>query len=145
MSNRAKVLVVCGAILTILGCFLPWKKQGDFISALTYGIHISELSFEDNGGLLIILLSSWVLVCNIKPPHFITKPLIVSIALGSALSIVSALQIFMVFVSRIQTSGDIGAPIIGTGLVMTSFGSILILWVSWLRYKQAIQNPAENA
>jgi len=137
VSNKAKFLLVCGAILTMTGSFLPWQREGDFVSYLTYGIHISPFSFDDNGGLLIILLSVCVLICIFQPPKFIKKPLVWSIAFSFILVLLSAFQISKVLISRIQASGVIGAPMIEVGLIMVSLGSTLILWASWSHYKKA--------
>ena len=138
MSNILKTSFVCGVILTLIGCFLPWQQGGDFISYWTYGIRIFP-SFQDNGGLLIILLTLNALMLIFRPLNFITKPLMWSIVSGFVLVLVSFFHIAKLVISRANESGTIGAPMIEVGLVMVSVGSILLLSALLIYYHKSTQ------
>jgi hypothetical protein len=134
MSKIVKISYIIGLILIILGSFLPWYGEGDFIFYLTYGVRIFP-SVKDNGGLLIVLLSVIVLLLNFKPPSFIRKPLIWSNVFSFAVVIISVTHIIEIITS--PYSGGLSAPVIQIGLIMVAIGSVILLSMSLICYRHA--------
>jgi len=133
MSTFTKSMFMVGASLTIAGSFLPWWQAGDFVSYWTYGIQVSP-SVQDNGGLLVVLLSSVLLMLIFRPFGFIEKPAAWAIPASAALVLASAFQVGRLLIERTNASGVIGAPSIEVGLLMVSAGSILLLVISVAHY-----------
>jgi hypothetical protein len=133
MSNIVKASFFCGPVFTLIGSFLPWRREGDFISYLTYGIRISR-GIEDHGGILIILLSLSVLMLIFRPLKFIERSLVWSIASSLILVLASVIHITQLFISQINATGVIGAPMIEVGLVLIFVGSVLLVFASLLHY-----------
>lgn len=138
MSTFAKTLFIIGVILTLAGSFLPWRREGDFVSYWTYGIRIYP-AIKDNGGLLVVLLTLIVIMLIFRPPNFLEKPLIWSILLSLSLVFNSVFHVSKLFISRANAIGVIGAPTIQIGLVMVSIGSILLLFTAVLYYLKSSQ------
>lgn len=133
MPNFVKTLFIMGTILTLAGSFLPWRREGDFISYWTYGIRIYPV-LRDSGGLLIVLLTIIVIMLVLRPPDFIGKPLFWVILLSLVLVFDSAFHIGKLLIDRTNAIGVIGAPAIQIGLVMVSIGSILLLLSAVIYY-----------
>jgi hypothetical protein len=133
MSSLIKTLFTIGAVLILGGCFLPWRREGDFVSYWTYGIRINP-GFKDSGGLLIMALTVIVIILFFRPPDFIRKPYIWGILLSLALVFDSAFHIGKLLLDRANAIGVIGAPSIQIGLVMVSIGSIVLLISSIINY-----------
>ncbi len=133
MSNFMKTLFIVGTVLTLIGSFLPWRREGDFVSYWSYGIRIYP-SIKDNGGLLIVLLTIIVIMLVFRPPAFIEKPLIWNIVFSLILVFASVFHIGKLLIDRANAIGVIGAPTIQIGLVMVSIGSILLLVSVGLHY-----------
>ncbi len=133
MPNFVKTLFIMGAILTLAGSFLPWRREGDFISYWTYGIRIYPV-LRDSGGLLIVLLTIIVIMLVLRPPDFIGKPLFWVILLSLVLVFDSAFHIGKLLIDRTNAIGVIGASAIQIGLVMVSIGSILLLLSAVIYY-----------
>lgn len=144
--KRLKTLSICGLALTSLGSFLPWQREGDLISYLTYGIRIFPSygirifpSIVDNGGLLIVSLSLIVGLLTFNPPRFIKKPLIWKIFFSMGLVIDAAINIVKILFVRARSGGAIGASVIEHGLIMVSLGAIILFLTSltvYFRYKR---------
>jgi hypothetical protein len=128
-SKFTKAMFIFGASLTIGGSFLPWRQAGDFVSYWTYGIQVSP-SMQDNGGLLVVLLSIITLMLILRPFGFVERPAAWAISMSAALMLVSAFQVGRLLIERANASGVIGAPAIQVGLLMVSSGSILLLVAS---------------
>lgn len=126
MSNSVKTLFIIGAILTLVGSFLPWRREGDFVSYWTYGIRIYPV-LKDSGGLLIMLLTLIVTMLIFRPPGFIGKPFIWGILISLVLVFDSTFHIVKLLIDRKNAVGVIGAPAIQIGLVMVPIGSMLLL------------------
>jgi hypothetical protein len=141
MSNIVKASLICGLVFTLIGSFLPWQREGDFLSYLTYGIRVGP-SIEDNGGILIIFLSLNVLLLIFRPLKFIESPLIWSIVSSFVLMLACIFHITKLFISQKNASGVIGASTIEVGLVLVSIGSILLFFASLLHYLNSMhQKP----
>lgn len=137
MSNLINVTFVVGAILTLVGSFLPWKQEGDFISVWTYGIQLYPY-IKDNGGLLIIFLTILVVILNLRPPDFINRPLIWCIPLSFVLLLISAYHFYLLILNREIAGGVVGAPAIQIGFVLVLVGSILIFVSTLLKYLRSV-------
>jgi hypothetical protein len=127
MSAPAKLLLIFGIILTLLGSFLPWRREGDFVSYWTYGIRVYP-TLKDNGGLLIVLLTLIMIILAFLRLTFVEKPLVWSILVSLVLVFDSAFHIGKLLIARTSAAGAIGAPTIQIGLVMVSIGSLLLLF-----------------
>ena len=145
MSKIVKISLLCGFVATLLGSFLPWQREGDFVSYLTYGIRIFPV-VEDNGGILIALLSLSVLMLILQPLKLIEKPLAWSIVSSLALVLVSTFHVIKLLIDRENAIGVIGAPTIEAGLVLVFIGSILLLFASLSHYinQRNIHFPARE-
>ncbi len=126
MSTYIKSSFIIGLILTILGCFLPWRQEGDFISYYTLGLRLFPYT-ENNGGFVVLLICSALIVLIFCPPVFITKPNTWVISLSALLTLISTFHIGKVLINNLNSSGIIGAPTIQIGLMIVFFGSILML------------------
>jgi hypothetical protein len=127
MSTFTKTLFIIEAILTLIGSFLPWRREGDVVLYLTYGINIFP-AIKDNGGLLIVFLTVILVILIFRPPDFIEKPITWSIFLSLALVFDSIFQIGKLFIDHANAIGVVGAPMIQIGLVMVSTGSFLLFF-----------------
>jgi len=126
MSTFSRKTFPVAVILTIAGSFLPWQRNGDFISYWTYGVQIYP-SMEDNGGLLIVLLTSLVILLFFLPSNFIEKTAACNIFVGLLLVFISTFHIGKLLIIRSNAIGVVGLPTIQIGLIMVFMGSILFL------------------
>jgi len=133
MIRYLRVLYITGTTLNIVGSFLPWQREGDFISYWTLGVRLYPY-FKDNGGLLIIVLSTVNLVLLLRPPHFLENPIIWNIVFGIVLVLASGYHIVRFLVQRIAADGDIGAPSPQIGLAVVLVGSLLLLSTTLFDY-----------
>jgi hypothetical protein len=133
MPNYMKRLLLVGAILTIGGSFLPWKQEGDFIPYTTPGIRIFPV-MQDNGGMLILLLSIAAMVRAFWAFTFIYRSTVWNILVAAALVVDAAYQIGTLLVQSMNYGSILGAPSIQIGLIMVAIGAIIILAVAWLCY-----------
>jgi len=120
----------------MIGSFLPWQREGDFVSYWTYGVQIYP-SVKDNGGLLILLLTSSVVLLTFWLPNYVDKADIWSIFIGLLLIFVSVFHIGKLLVIRADASGIVGAPTIQLGLIMVFIGSILLLLSAVSNFKSS--------
>ena len=127
-----KTLLILGLILIIIGCFLPWRLEGDFVPIWTNGIRIYP-SIKDNGGVLIILLSLLVVWLAFRPPPIIKKSSYWILTLSSFIVIDVVYHIIIVLKDHEAARGIIGAPTIYLGLIMVFLGSLIYLSTSLYR------------
>ncbi len=131
-----KTPYIIGFVLTVIGSLLPWKVEGDFIPIWTNGIRIYP-SIKDNGGLIIILLSLFVVWLAFRPPTFIEKPSQWTVGLSSIIIVDAVIHIIKVMISHEVARGSTGAPTIHIGLIMVLVGSIMLLVTSVINYHRA--------
>jgi hypothetical protein len=117
----------CGLI--IIGSFLPWRLEGDFIPIWTNGIRISP-SIKDNGGALLILLSLLVVWLAFQPPSKIKKPSLWILTLSSIIFVDIIIHLITVLIDHEAAKGIIGAPTIHIGLILVFIGSLIYLATS---------------
>jgi hypothetical protein len=135
MTPCLRVLYIIGAALTIVGSFLPWQREGDFVSYWTCGICLRPY-FKDNGGLLIVFLSAAVLSLVLLSPRLAERSTIWSIVFGVVLVLASGYHIARWLVRRIEANGVIGAPALQIGLVIALLGSSLLLATALLHHSK---------
>jgi MFS superfamily sulfate permease-like transporter len=140
MLINKKNFFVFGLLLTIVGTFLPWEVEGDFLFQKINGIQVFP-SFEDNGGLAILLLSIVIALIFFSPQLFSKIPKKLLIILCAILPIIVIFHLVNVFSDSIQKRGVVGAPSIQYGLVLVLIGSIIqsLLSISQLMVKSFIK------
>lgn len=137
MATYSRTLYIVGAIAVILGSFLPWQREGDFISYWTYGLQVHP-SFKDNGGFLIVFLSAVILGLALWSPVF--RRLIILIGLlSSILVLLSVYHIGKWLIRRIEAVGAVGAPSLQWGLIVVLGGSLVLLSAAIRDHKRAIE------
>jgi hypothetical protein len=130
-STHQRNLLLLGAVLVIVGTFLPWEIEGDFISTWRYGIQFFPV-FSDNGGILVLLISVFIIWLIFRSKGFVKYPDKWVFTSSIALFLISAYHIVDWLFRRISANGVIGAPAIRTGLILVGIGSILILVTTFL-------------
>jgi hypothetical protein len=133
MSTLTKALFILSSIFILIGSFLPWRREGDFISYWTHGIQIYP-SAKDNGGFLIVLLTLFVIILVFRPPQFIGNRASWNIGLAIILVLDAFVQVGKLLLDRRSAIGLVGAPVIQVGLVMVLIGSMLLFFSVLLYY-----------
>ena len=126
MSRRYKTLFIVGLLFSFCGSFLPWQHGGDFLPYWRMGIRFYP-NFEDNGGVLIVLLSIIIAYQYFCYPVFSKhsiKWLVLSCVVMAALSF---FHFFYWFETFIRERGMVGVPLIQAGLIMVIIGSSILL------------------
>jgi hypothetical protein len=135
-----------GASCTIVGSFLPWERAGDFVSFVTYGIRVYSVNFKywitgihrfpvyDNGGTLVILLTSAIILLALRPPRFVKKPTLWKLVISVLLMASSFFFVGRWLTHRLEAPYVIGAAEIEIGLISVMIGSALLLWMAILKY-----------
>ncbi len=118
--------LLLGAVLVIVGSFLPWETEGDFVSTWRYGVEILPV-FVDNGGLLVSLLGTFIIGLVFRAKDFVKYPAKWVFTSAIVLFIVSAYHIIDGLVRHTASNGVIGAPAIKVGLIVVGIGSMLVL------------------
>jgi hypothetical protein len=125
-DQRRSHPTILGTILVLIGCFLPWKQEGDLISVWTCGIQIFP-TFRDNGGLIVLIITIAMIILKFRPPTVIQRPQSWSILLCVILLITSMIFAVPFLLGLGNTYDSPGTPIIQYGLVLVCTGSLLIL------------------
>ena len=134
---RQRNLLLLGGVLVIIGSFLPWEIEGDFVSYWRYGVQIFPV-FADNGGILVLFLGVLVIGLVYRSERLAKSPTKWIFISAISLFIISAYHIVDWLVRRIAANGVIGAPSIELGLVLVGIGSILVLATAFfLNFKEA--------
>jgi len=137
-----KVLCVVGALLAMVGSFLPWWCEGDFIWYCTKGVRISwgmgsGPVIDDNGGMLVLILAIIVVLLIIWPPGIVKDPITLAIVCESGLVAISMYHIGRLVIRRIMMGGMIGAPEVKLGLVMVMLGSLILVVTGWCQRQKS--------
>jgi hypothetical protein len=119
-------ILLIGALLVIVGSFLPWEIEGDFLSNWRYGIQLFPV-FADNGGIIVLLLGILVFGLIFRLGDYVNRPPKWILICAIALNIISAYHIIDWLVRRSLSNGIIGAPTIRIGLILVVIGSLLTL------------------
>jgi hypothetical protein len=131
-------LLLLGAVLVILGSFLPWEIEGDFLSSWRYGIQFFPV-FADNGGMIVLLFGILILGLAFRSEGFVKSPAKWILTSATALFIISAYHMVDWLVRRVAANGIVGAPAIKIGLILVGIGSILLLATAF------VMNSKESA
>jgi hypothetical protein len=133
-----KFFYLSGMILTLSGCLMPWEIYGDFISIRTYGLKIYP-RIEDNGGGILILLTIIIFLLTFRILKSIREPARLSTLVASILMAISLAFVVRWLIHHISYKFAIGAPILGTGLIITLIGSAIQLCVMILNSLQIVK------
>ena len=136
-------LLLLGAVVVIIGSFLPWEVEGDFISTWRYGIQIFPV-FADNGGILVLLLGILILGLVFHSKGFVKYPTQWIFTSSIALFIISVYHIVDWLARRAAANGVIGAPAIKIGLILVGIGSLLILTTAFFMDSKESTNYAQK-
>lgn len=136
MSISKKSFFIIGLALTTVGSFLPWQVEGDFLFFRTFGIQIFP-SFEDNGGLMIVLLSTVLASLIFSPPVFIKKAERWVVIFSVIITFASIYYVARWFVNLLEKWTIVGAPSLQMGLIMVLIGSFILLITSLLHDHKA--------
>lgn len=98
-------LLLLGAVLVILGTFLPWEIEGDFLSYWRYGIQILPV-FADHGGILVLLFSILIMWLVFRSEDFVNYPTKWVLTSAIVLFIISAYHIVDWLERCIAASGN---------------------------------------
>jgi hypothetical protein len=124
-TNFYRKLILIGIAFAVIGSFLPWEVEGDFLSYWKYGVQLFPV-FEDNGGVLILLLS--IIIVGLISRADQSRHALVYVTICAAfLSVVSVYHVTDWLFRRISLPGAIGAPQIQIGLILVGIGSLLTL------------------
>jgi hypothetical protein len=129
IPKLAKNLFIFNLFLTLLGCFLPWRVEGDFLFHVTYGLRIFT-PVEYNGGFLVVLLCIILSRLIFWPPKAIKDPNRWIIAFSTGLALIALLHLVKWVVDYFNNFGIVGAPAIKFGLVIVFLGSLGLLLTS---------------
>jgi hypothetical protein len=136
-------LLLLGAVLVILGSFLPWEIEGDFLSSWRYGIHFFPV-FVDNGGILVLLLGIFIVGLLFCSKGFVKYPAKWILTSAIALFILSVYHIVDWLVRRVAANGVVGAPAIKIGLILVGIGSILLLAAAFVMNSKESANHVQK-
>lgn len=124
MQNNKKRIYSFGFLLTVLGIFLPWKVEGDFLFQRIRGVQFFP-GFEDNGGLVILILSFLITLLYLFP-RFIRKiPRKRLYLLCAVLPFLAIYQITCIIVDSARKIAIVGAPALQFGLILVLIGSCI--------------------
>jgi hypothetical protein len=122
-------LLLLGTIMVVVGCFLPWEIEGDFLSFWTYGIQLYPV-FADNGGITVLLFCILLMGLLFRSSNFTKYPIPWILACSVALVVISAYHLADLWFRHIAAGGRIGPPTIYFGLIMVGIGSLFNLATS---------------
>ena len=133
-SNQAftisqRNLLLLGTIMVVVGCFLPWEIEGDFLFFWTYGIQLYPV-FADNGGITVLLFGVFIIGLILRSSNFTKTPISWILACSIALVVTSVYHIVDLWIRHIAAGGRIGPPTIYFGLIMVGIGSLINLATS---------------
>ena len=136
-------LLLLGSVLVILGSFLPWEIEGDFLSYWRYGIQLFPV-FANNGGIAVLLLGILIVSLVFGSQRFVKSPAKWVLTSAIALFIIFTYHIVGWFGHRIASYGMVGAPAISIGLLMVGIGSILLLVTAFFVNSKVSANYAQK-
>jgi hypothetical protein len=110
-----RALFLSGAVLTILGSFLPWGITG-------------RMLIVDNGGLLIVLLTGVSVWLAFYAPKLIRRPQVWVIATTIVLLLVTIYHIADWELRILRWGSDFEAPVLREGLQIVLLGSSMLLF-----------------
>jgi hypothetical protein len=146
MGKHLKALHLAGALLATAGSFLPWETGGDLLAYWLHGLYINNISdwlrglylspIVDNGGLLVIFLSTISAVLVFLTPRFIKRPQAWILTCTLALVLVSVFRVADILVRRFALNDVFWAPRPEFGLLMVLLGSLLMFGAGVSGYRK---------
>lgn len=152
-----KTLEFVGAILTVMGSFLPWEGAGGFLGQVTNGIRVDFASFKfwvtgihtfpvyDYGGVLVILLTSTIVFLAVRPSRFIRNPILWNLIISMALMVSSLLFVGRWSIHWYEYGNTVEQPTLMIGLFYVVLGSALLLWSAIMAYQQVAYYKNKSA
>jgi hypothetical protein len=146
-----------GATLTIVGSFLPWEQAGDFVSMVTRGVQIDFADFKywmtgihifpvyDNGGVMVILLTSLIMLLGKQPPKPIKNPTLWKLIVSGFLMGLSLFFVVRWLMHRYGYGDAIGQPTLMIGLICVVLGSAILLWRAVITHYQIGYHQSQSA
>jgi hypothetical protein len=152
-----RTLEAVGAVLTIVGSFLPWEYSGGCFGQNIPGIRVYLEGFKywgngvqtfpvnDHGGVLVIFLTLAIIFLTLHPPRFIKNPILWKLVL-SAVLLASSLffvgrRVFHVYINNILFEPSS----LMFGLFFVVVGSVLLLWEAVKVYRETVRNDNNPA
>jgi hypothetical protein len=128
-SKLTSAIFWTGAVLCLVGIFLPWEVQGDPVNLTVYGIQIIP-RLDDHGGFELLMLTGFHILATLRSPQPPEKA-----GLGFLLSAVLLVLSTLYFTGRwflhnLEYTGTLAAPSLGIGLVLVLAGSVLLVSVA---------------
>ena len=148
MRTYSRPLYIVGAVLATLGSFLPWEVEGDAIPYWKYGIGVYLDSFtywlrglhafplDDNGGLLVVGLSVFIVMLVFYTPSFIKRPQVWGLVCTATLALLVGYHVSNLLLRRFELHNVFWAPSIQIGLVMAALGTLLMLYAGISDYRK---------
>ena len=85
-------LLLLVTVLVVIGSFVPWKIEGDFVSTWRYGVQLFPM-FADNGSVIVSLLGIFIIGLVFRSDVFVKHPVKWLLISAVALFIISAYHI----------------------------------------------------
>ena len=136
MSHLPKLLLIVGAVLAIVGSFLPWVMVGDFVSYQIPGLILlfdPLFLYQDNGGLVVVILSILITGLALIPPFRHQKAVIMISAL--CLLAVVTYQWLELITAKMRWGADPGVPEPLNGLKVIALGALLVFVAAIWSYR----------
>jgi hypothetical protein len=155
--KSSNTLAILGATLTILGSFLPWEVGGGFLGLVTHGLRVDIANFKywltgihefpvyDYGGVLVILLTSFVIVVLFQPPKFIRNPQLWNLIISAGLMVSSLFFVGRGLIHVYNSGNSIEQPTVKIGLIYVVLGSALLLWRAIMTYHSNAYRQPKHA
>ncbi len=125
MSKFSSASLIAGTAFMVLGSFLPWRMEGDFLYYYTYGLRLFPPR-GDYGGFLVVVLCAALLLAAFKPPAAISNPRGVTVFLAGTLVLLAIYHMVTIWIDHVRST-LVGPPTVQTGLILVFLGSILSL------------------
>ena len=118
-----------GAVLCLVGIFLPWEVQGEPVNLTVRGIQLIP-RLDDHGGFELLMLTGFHILATLRSPQPPEKAGL-GYLLSAVLLVLSALYFTgRWFLHNIGYSGTLAVPTLGIGLVMILAGSVLLVTIA---------------
>ena len=152
-----KTLEFVGAILTILGSFLPWENTGGVLGLAIRGLRVDfgnfkywftgihEFPVHDYGGVLVVLLTLIIILLTHYPPRFIKTPSLWNLIVSA---IVTASSLFFLgrgLIHHYEDRGLAEPSSLMIGLFCVALGSMLLLLRAMITYRWVTYRQPKNA
>ena len=147
---------VFGAILTIVGIFLPWENSGGVVSSDINGVKvylgsvkywvrgIHTFPVNDYGGVLIICLTLAIVFLALRCNRLIKNPILWKLVLSAALLASSLFFLGRGIIHAYEDLNFIEPRTLMFGFFFVVIGSVLLLWEAVKAYRETIGNDKKS-